>query len=172
MANKPLLLEQVYEPESSTPNDGALRQLRKENQRLEDELREVRQQRDDFEIAKQRLELSVRNLRQQLSPLHRALRALFGEIELAVGEERVGPSVPGAPQTAASSSDPRWESYKQSFPGVPSRIIDALLAHPQLSYTQLATMVRAHYDTIKSAAAKLKNAGAIAKEGTMCRLNR
>jgi hypothetical protein len=154
-----------------------LRELRAENRRLDEALRNVRNELGQAIADKQNLERSIQALRNQLSPLHRYLRALFGEIELAIGEEdssRPQPSqaADGPATPAANNSDPRWESYKQTFPGAASRIIDALLAHPQLTYTQISKLIRSDYNTVKNAAAKLKQAGALVKDGTMCRLNR
>lgn len=173
MGSKPLMLEGLAR-QTPEPDEGMLHKFRREKQQLEDDLRETRQELDDLRAEKERLERSVRNLRLTLSPLHRSLRALFGEIELAIGEETaaVGLSSASVAAQLQNTSDPRWESFKQTFPGTPARIIDALLAHQQMTYGQLKTLLRADYNTIKNAAAKLRLAGAVVKEGTMCRLNR
>jgi phage shock protein A len=164
--------ENVIDIEDKT-NAEELRQLRQENRKLDEALRTVRNELGQAIADKENLERSIRAMRNQLSPLHRYLKALFGEIELAIGEEdAVRVPSPGASTAAASVSEPRWESYKQTFPGIGARIIDALLTHREMTYTQLAALLKAHYDTIKTAAAKLKQAGAIVKEGAACRLNR
>jgi hypothetical protein len=171
MATKPLTLKGIIDAEPGDHGE-EVRQLRRDNQRLDEALRQVRNELGQAIAEKENLERSIRALRNQLAPLHHALRAVFGEIELAVGEEEVSaPRSAGAP-VAANGADPRWESFKQTFPGVAARIIDALLAHQQMTYGQLKTLLRADYNTIKNAAARLKQAGAIVKEGTMCRLNR
>lgn len=162
MSSKPLILEGIAgDPHS---DHSAIQQLRKEKQRLEEEVLGLRREVDDVNRQKEQMERTLRNLRGQLSPLHRALRAVFGEIELAVGEEEATqtPS-PGAPQT--NSLDPRWESYKQNFPGSPARVIDALLTHKEMSIQQLSKLLRMDYSTAKVAVSKLKAAGAIRKEG-------
>lgn len=159
MASKPLQLEGVYV--ASKSDDGMLNEWRREKRKLEDEVREIRQQRDDLEISKQRLERSVDNLRKQLSPLHRALRALFGEIELAVGEETVGPSAPGRPQPAADGNDARWESWKGKMPGKPAEMIDLLLLHKSMSTKQLMVSLRCGKDAVYQAAYKLGQAGLV-----------
>lgn len=166
MSTKPLTLEGLVEPASGSSGE-AVRELRRQNQRLDEELRSVRNELGQLKAEKENLERSVRALRNQLSPLHRALRAVFGEIELAIGEEQV--VLGGAPASAVAASggeDPRWQSFKQSFPGASARIIDALLAHRELTITQLSTVLKAHYSTVKNACLVLTKAGAISKDGT------
>jgi hypothetical protein len=169
MVTKPLQLEGfLSEQPLGAPNDDAVRELRRQKNELEDNLRIARQQLDDLRIEKERLERSLRALRNQLSPLHRALRAVFGEIELAIGEEIATPAAtaaaaPGAPSTAAA--DPRWQSLKESFPGVPAKIVDALLVHRELTITQLGTVVKAHYDSVQKALVVLRKAGAVNQDG-------
>lgn len=170
MSSKPLTLRGIVE-EPKDDRGGLLHEWRKEKQRLEEEILNLRRSLEDGQLESERMRRSVANLRQQLSPLHRALRSVFGEIELAVGEEVAGP-VGISVASVHNNSDPRWESYKQTFPGVAARIIDALLAHPQLTYMQLKSVIRADYNSVKNAAAKLKQAGAIVREGNQCRLNR
>jgi hypothetical protein len=152
--------------------DGAsadeLRQLRQENRKLDEALRTVKNELGQATADKENLERSIRALRNQLAPLHRFMRALFGEIELAIGEEEVTATMgaPGATASVTSSNgDPRWQSFKETFPGVPSRIIDALLAHREMSITQLATFLRAHYNTVSGALGQLSKAGAVSKDG-------
>lgn len=168
MSAKPLMLEGFAENPKAA--DEQLHRLRKDKQQLEEEVLGLRRELDDVNRDKDRLERSLRELRQQLSPLHRALRAVFGEIELAVGEEDKIPSS-GTPGVA-SATDPRWQSYKNQFPGVPAATIDALLTHHQMTLTQLASFLKKHYDTTKGAVAKLIKAGAVVREGGLVRLNR
>jgi hypothetical protein len=155
-------------------SDEELRQLRQENRKLDEALRAVRNELGQAIADKENLDRSIRALRNQLAPLHRFLRALFGEIELAVGEEEVAAAAsrPSSPSSPPNANDPRWESYKQTFPGVPARMIDALLNHPRMTPTQLSTLIRAHYDSVKKAAVQLIKAGAIVRDGKELRLNR
>jgi chromosome segregation ATPase len=174
MSTKPLMLEGLAR-EPRGDSDELMRRLRREKEEIEEQLRTARRDLEDAQLENERIGRSIKALRQQLSPLHRALRAVFGEIELAVGEEEQRPngaSQTAAPQTAASNS--RWESYKNSFPGAPARIIDALLSHGELGLSQLSTVCRLHYDTVVSAVAKLTKAGATVKDsgkGGKVRLN-
>jgi hypothetical protein len=172
------LLEGEYEnviDMGEKPGADELRQLRQENRKLDEALRAVRNELGQAIADKENLERSIRALRNQLSPLHRYLKAIFGEIELAVGEEDAArvPSAPGAPQNSQQAADdPRWQSYKNTFPGVGAKIVDALLVHEQMNYPQLAVLLKHSYDTIQGAAAKLLKAGALTKNGKAVRLNR
>jgi hypothetical protein len=171
MSTKPLMLEGLARDPGN--DEGLLHRLRKEKQQLDEELLSVRRDLDDSNREKERLERTLRNLRQQLSPLHRALRAVFGEIELAIGEEDfAAPSPSGSEGPQAQRTDPRWESYKQNFPGAPARMIDALLTHREMNITQLSKLLKMDYSTAKAAASKLRQAGAITGErGGPVRLN-
>lgn len=160
---QPLALEGLVETKADRDSE-ELRQLRRENQRMDEELRNLRNELGQAQADKETLERGIRALRQQLSPLHRALRAVFGEIELAIGEEELSNGGGARPQTG-SGTDPRWEHAKQNFPGVPSQIIDALLSQRELNLTQLAGYCRRDYSTIKRAAQVLSKAGLLAKEG-------
>lgn len=166
---KPLALDGIVDVKAE-PSEGMLHEWRREKQRLEEEILSLRRELDDARTHHEKLERAMRALRQSLSPLHRALRSVFGEIELAVGEEEaVASSVaPGPPQSTASPS--RWEHVKQQFPGAPAKIIDALLGQGEMTITQLANFTRMHYDTAKTAASKLAKAGALTKDGGICRL--
>ncbi len=174
MATKPLTLSGLVEPVANAAGNGILRELRIEKQRLEEETLRLRRELDDAHLQNEKLERSLRTLRKQLSPLHHALRAVFGEIELAVGEEEfaAAPASANSPSQPSSGSDARWESYKNTFPGVGAKIIDALLSHEEMNYVQLGALLKHSYDTIKGAAAKLMKAGALKRNGKAVRLNR
>lgn len=163
---QPLMLEGIAKRVASSGNDdGMLHEWRKEKQHLEEDLRLVRQQLEGVRAENEVLQRSMRNLRDSLSPLHRALRVVFGEIELAIGEESETASSPSGSSIPTPGGDARWESYKATFPGVPASMIDALMAHREMSYTQLAAFLRRDYNTVKNAAAKLQKAGAVVKDG-------
>ena len=157
MNGKALLLEGTAEADSSGASD-----YRKEVQRLEDEVRSLRRDIEDCQLGKARLVRTIENLRSILSPLHRGLRVLFGEIELAVGEapdpNTPNGAVPAAPNQPA---DPRWQNFKASFPGRGAEIIDALMIHGEMRIQHLATLLHCDPRTVGQHAAKLRNAGAI-----------
>jgi hypothetical protein len=165
--------ENVIDMDDKT-NAEELRQLRQENRKLDEALRTVRNELGQAIADKENLERSIRALRNQLSPLHRYLRALFGEIELAVGEEDAvrTPSGPVAAAASVNGSDPRWESYKATFPGTGAKMIDALLVHQEMNVTNMATLLHADKRTIYKAGEKLRAAGALAFNGGMFSLKR
>lgn len=106
---KALLLESMVD--ATTVNDREYREnSRHEMQRLEDENRSLRREVEDLTEDKKRLTRTIENLRGQLSPLHTALRVVFGEIELGIGEEPA--YSPTSPSSTSPASDPRWQSYK------------------------------------------------------------
>jgi hypothetical protein len=161
MPTKPLLLEGMVHEGHDDPFDA---DLRKENARLGDQVLALRRELEDANRDKQRLERSIENLRTTLNPLHRAFRALFGEIELAVGEGENNASLFASGTATASqvsAEDPRWRHFKDTFGGTAAEIIDALLIHGELKLTNLVTLIHHHYNTVQSAAVKLRAAGAI-----------
>jgi len=172
MAQRLLSSDNIIDAEPIGNSAEELRQSRLETRRLEDELRKLRGELEQAIADKERMARAIRALQGQLNPLHRYLRALFGEIELAVGEEQVGPeNAVARGATSPSTTDPRWESYKNTFPGAPARVIDALLAHREMTMTQLSALLKAHYNTVKDAVGKLIKAGAVSRDGGICRLN-
>jgi hypothetical protein len=157
---KPLLLDGLV----NTPaeSDGLLQEWRREKQRLEEEILSLRHELDAARSHNEILERSLRALRSQLTPLHRALRAVFGEIELAVGEETFSVASAAATPQQASSADPRWASWKEKLPGKPAEMIDLLLLHKTMSVKALMTAMRCGKDAIYQAAYKLGQAGLLA----------
>ncbi len=168
---KPFALEGVIESAAAGDRDGLLNEWRREKQQLEETVLSLRHELDDAQSRNLKLEASLRTLRQQLSPLHRALRAVFGEIELGIGEESSFPAANSPAGSSPSSADPRWQSYKSAFPGVPALCVDALSAHTELSIPQMAALIKRAYSTTKDALAKLKQAGAVSSAGGRYRLN-
>lgn len=161
---KPLQLEGLVEDvRNDDPFDA---DLRKENARLGDQILALRRELEDANRDKQRLARSIENLRTTLNPLYRGLRALFGEIELAIGEEAAASAPPnGAANSTGPSAqtNPRFQSFKNSFPGRGAEILDALAIHGEMRISHLATLLRCDPRTIGQHAAKLRNAGAISQ---------
>lgn len=164
MANELSLLKPFVEQPDSHDD-------RKAIQRLEDENRQLRRDIEDVTIIKDQLVRTVKNLQATLNPFHRALRMLFGEMDLAVGEAPDGPRA-GAPVYDSGGADPRWQNYKNQFPGVPAEIIDALLIHGEMRITNLAGLLKRDVRTIYSAEAKLRKAGATTLNGGLLSLKR
>jgi len=163
MANELSLLEGFVEQPD-------IRDYRREIQHLEEENRRLIHELGNVSAEKDQLARTVRNLQHTLNPIHRALAALFGEMELAIGDELNNDVSSATP--AASSNDPRWESFKKSFPGVGAEIIDALLIHGEMKMTNLSKLLKRHYNTVQFHAAKLKAAGAITSAGGLLSLKR
>lgn len=151
------------------PRDAQLETLRAENRRLQRALSDAELRADR---AREDADRALSNLRRQLGPLYRALQMVFGELDAA--------GVADSPSTATSASpapavDQRatavWESWKQKLPGAPAKVIDALLLHAEMNYTQLAIAIGVHRNSIPNIIWKLKRAGLITKNGNRVSLN-
>lgn len=142
--------------ERSTPDDRDLiiKGLREQIRDLDDQARSERQK-------AVRIEAGVRELRDILKPLYGALQAVFGEVD-AMG---IADSPVSVAQNVGTTTDPRWQSFKQAYPGVAAQIIDALLVHKEMGITQVAAFLKIHYNTAQGALDKLSKAGAVTKDG-------
>jgi hypothetical protein len=151
MSSRPLLTgQQEYVDD---PIDPTLRKLEAENRRLDEALRMER-------LKTGQIEAGVRALKSQLTPLYRALQAVFGEID-AMGIEATSDVRP-----ASSHATAAWELWKQKLPGFPSRMIDALLKHGELSVAQLVVAAQCpRKQTIYDAASKLQKLNLINSNG-------
>jgi hypothetical protein len=97
-------------------------------------------------------------LRQQLTPLYRALQSIFGDLDAAgVGD---GPSA-----VAGRATDPRWASWKQKMPGRPAELIDLLLLHGEMNRNQVMAAMRCGKDVVRVTVSKLNVAGLLTKNG-------
>jgi FtsZ-binding cell division protein ZapB len=143
----------------------ALRELRAENRRLDEALRGVRSELGQAKADKENLERSIRALRNQLSPLHRYLRALFGEMELAVGEES-NPAVPLPAQTASVPKS-KWQAIRERYSN--SRVgdvIEMLMLHGAMNQSQLAAALRVDPSSVsKNIMPQVKALGLVVKDG-------
>jgi hypothetical protein len=168
---KPLAIEGFVDTESVERTDDG-RESRKELQRLEDENRSLRRELEDVAADKERATRTIKNLQRLLNPIYQGMRALFGEIELAVGEETFAPNPASPTASPQNNADPRWESYKRRFPGKPAAIIDALLVHDTMGITALSNFIGSHKNTTWAACSKLKAAGALDNSGGKWSLKR
>jgi len=145
-----MFLEGHVEPTSNTINVEA----------LHDEIRELRNQlvdaRRDAAADKRQYTQSVSELRRQLTPLYRALGAVFGELDV-LGEDAAEP--------VNSRTEKVWQSWKDKMPGYPARIISALLLHSEMNTQQLAIAVGCNKQRISEGIVKLNKAGLINKNG-------
>lgn len=96
-------------------------------------------------------------IRKQLTPLYRALQAVFGELDAAGVDE--GGAAPD------SRTDAIWQSWKSRLGPQCGKIIDALLLQPDMNTTQLAIAIGTNRNNIPSLIFKLNKAGLINKSG-------
>jgi hypothetical protein len=101
---------------------------------------------------------ALAKLRRQLSPLHRALKAVFGELD-AAGIEEV------APTGAAASSSDKWDAWKQRLGPGCAKVIDALLLGGEMNVRAIMVAAKMGENTVYQATAKMGQAGIIQKNG-------
>lgn len=132
---------------------------------LDDARLEARRAREDADRA-----LSM--LRKQLSPLYRALQAVFGELDAAGVTDSTVPDPQSAGPGATHGIEPRvaalWASWKQKLGGAdsaPSRVIDALLTHGEMNVAQLRVAGKMAQQTVYDSVSKLHKLGLLNKNG-------
>jgi hypothetical protein len=99
------------------------------------------------------IEAGARELRRILSPLYRALQAVFGELD-AMGI-----------QDGAVTTDSRWDSAKQRMPGKPAEFIDLLITHGAMNVTNFVTLAHCSKQTAYNVLSKLGQAGIVESNG-------
>jgi TolA-binding protein len=155
MSSKPLMLEgRVDEREQQ------ISALHREIDRLERELLEVQNQRDQAVLDGQQAQRALKALQRQLQPLFSALRMVFGELDaVGIEEEESAPSVASAPPAKKEV----WDAWKSRLGGAASKIIDALLTHGELNTQQLSIVTGLHRTTVPNGVSQLNKAGLINK---------
>lgn len=132
---------------------------------LEAELRELRSDLANAKhaatAAKRDATKGVSELRRQLTPLYRAIQAVFGEMD-TIGVEDAAPASATNPHVAAV-----WASWKSKFHGKPAAIIDALLVHREMNTTQIAIAIGSSRGNVPPMLTKLNKAGLLQKNGNM-----
>lgn len=143
--------------------EAELQPLHDEIERLEGELRKMRQERDKARADGMAAISAVSALREQLSGLYRALRAIFGEIDLvAEPEMSVGRSEQPSQGGAASAA---WDAWKSRL-GVPcGKIITALQLHRSMNQAQIAIATRIDRRNVPTYLSRINKAGLINKNG-------
>lgn len=134
--------------------------LRREIAGLEQELQDAK---DEAATAKQAAAdavQAIRALRDQLDPLYKSMKMVFGEIS------RV--NVGTAPQQERQSNEPsaaapKWESWKRKLGGKQAEFIDALLEHGEMTGRQLMVATRCGQDTLYGTIKKLNQAQLLVK---------
>lgn len=139
-----------------------------EIQRLTDENRRLRRQLSDTEIARDRAvedaSRALGALRRQLSPLYRALQAVFGELD-AAGVEDVAVPAPAVPGSPAATAPVDWAAWKQKFgpTSAPARILQAIEEHGPLNQTQLKTAAKLGSTSVFESCKRLVNLSILEK---------
>lgn len=131
---------------------------------LEQENAAMRQDNDELRSRQKAIEQGCQDLRGILFPLRKAVNLVFGEFDqLGVGDRLVSPA--DSQGAMPDSKRQVWEQWKERYPGIPARIIDALLIHGELNTTQLSIVVKCHHTNVPKAIYKLNKAGLINKNG-------
>lgn len=137
--------------------DKQIRDLQNEVARLHTELHTAIEERDQGNQAI----AACATLRRQLEPLHRALRAVFGELDAFSVTD-----IPGASAVSGPSS-PVWESWKDTLGrgSGAAKFIDALLQHRELNAAQLRVHMKCSNQHVYDTATKLNKLGLLLKNG-------
>lgn len=133
-----------------------IEKLKREKATLEQDLAIARL---EAKHAKANAEQSVSNLRRQLEPLFMAFKQLFGEMDA------IAPNASPSAGATPSTSNPKWEVWKQRFPGKGSQIIDLLLIQQQMNVRQLCAALKCDPRTLAQYIHKLTKADLIQKNG-------
>ena len=138
------LLEGFAVPE--TEDDGISGEWRRDKQRLEDELLRLRHELEESRAETQKLRRSVQAIQKPLTGIYQGLRALFGEIEFAVGKEEPAPVQPDRPaQSSGSVNADRWNAIKQRLTRKQAELVDVLLLQGGMNRTQCAKAIKSDY---------------------------
>lgn len=143
--------------------DSLERQVAKLRGELSDARHELTRVREDSNRA-------LTSLRQQLSPLYRALQRVFGELDDAGVLDGATPApIANAPSPPPTSDGGRvqavWNAWKQKLNAPCGRIIDALLVHGEMNTTQLSVAAQMHKSNVSKAIQKLNEVSVINKNG-------
>jgi len=147
------------------PRDDRIDDLERQVARLRGELSDARH---ELTRVREDSNRALTALRQQLSPLYRALQRVFGELDAAgvadVAPQASAPTAPASAATADSRTMAVWESWKSKL-GAAGKLIDALLVHGEMNTQQLAIATGLHRTTIPKHIYTLNKAGLLNKNG-------
>lgn len=151
----------IYDVNQAAEN---IERLRRENRQLQKVIDDLEEQLGKQKKEIQRGQLAIQNLQAALSPVHRAMKAIFGEIEAVVPDF----GVPGAqhPQHAPHGpQDAKWQPWIEKWKGTKKAVvIQTLLEHGPLTRTQLRSATESGWSTIDAVTAQLQNLSLITKE--------
>jgi chromosome segregation ATPase len=151
------LLETSLPDERDSRIDELKAELRTAQRRAGDAEREAERAREDATRA-------LGALRAQLSPLYRALQAVFGELDTVTSD------MPQVDRPSTNRTSPVWDAWKSKLPPSCGKIIDALLIHGELNGQQIRVAAQMGKDTMYGAITKLNKAGVLTKNGGRFRL--
>jgi DNA-binding transcriptional ArsR family regulator len=160
---QPMLAGQISQPVDER-YERLLRELQQARRELTDKEGELVKLRGEHA----RLLTAVSYLRETLGPLYTGLRAIFGQIDLISDDLPRSMSSYGTP--VVSQSNPKWESWKQKFPGKAAEMIDLLLLHEEMTTQQLVAAVHVRRQTVYEIMSKLGRANLVENNGGKYRL--
>lgn len=115
---------------------------------------------------------AITALRNSLSPLFRALRGVFGEINLVVSEDAPQPQYGAAAGANGRPADDdalqnieKWEGVKRRLGGKEAELIGVLLTCGPRTNTQLKSLLKLAYSTTAALTLKMMNLGFLTKDG-------
>lgn len=157
------MTQRLLEGEVEDPREDEIRELRAEIDRLNRALLEsgikITRAREDAERA-------MGMLRKQLSPLYRALQAVFGELDAAgVSDSHVEAQASSTGGLHDSRVVAIWNQWKSRLGGQCAKIIDVLMLQQDMNSTQLAIAIGTRRQNIPNLIFKLNKAGLINKNG-------
>lgn len=148
--SSPLLLSTALPDD----RDQQLASLRRQLAQIDEALRLER-------IKTGAIEAGVRKLRSATAPLYHALQLIHGEIAAMRLDDDPAPGV-----TMPAAKSDAWVQWKQKLPGWPAKIIDALLAHGELSTAQIVVAAQcSRKQTIYDTMSKLGKLGLVRNVG-------
>jgi len=100
----------------------------------------------------------------KLRTLYIALHGFFGDVQPIESTQQSAPT--NQPHSPAA-----WTAWKQQLPPACGKVIDALMVQP-LTSTQLKSMCKVSYETVRQALLTLGRNGLIEKDGDLNRLKR
>lgn len=135
-----------------------------EIERLRARVRTLEREKADAELATRRAQedaaRALSMLRKQLSPLYRALQAVFGELD-AAGVRDDGP----ASAASAAPSTAKWDEWKARLGPACAKVIDALLLGGDMTVQAIAVAAKMGRNTVYAATSKMGRAGILVNNG-------
>lgn len=130
--------------------DDIIEGLREKNRRLDEALRLER-------LKVGQSEAGVRELKRVLTPLYRALQAVFGEID-AMDIQDAGPA-------ASPVATQAWDVWKSRLGPACAKVISALQVQPGMTQTQIGIATGMGNNNMPTYISRLNKAGLINKNG-------